>query len=185
MNISKELLDMIDSDIKRIMDSENYELEEKLKLFRELDGRYQSCIQNWYHGFWGWNPTANLLVYSWMEDMSSITENLHMAKAKLDSYRLGVNAVQCPEPPSTNVTVNTNVSISVTFEQVRERIENMTSLTNEQTQEILDKINEIEKVVNSTEKRKTKWEKIKPVLVWLADKSCDVGIALLPLLLKI
>ena len=30
-----------------------------------------------------------------------------------------------------------------------------------------------------------KWEKVKPVLTWLADKSCDVGIALLPLLLKI
>lgn len=185
MNMSKELLDMVDSDIKRIIDSENSGLEEKLELFRELDGRYQACIQGWYHGFWGWNPATNLLAYSLMRDMSSITENLHMAKAKLETYRLGINAIQRPEPPSTNVTVNTSVNISVTFEQVREQIEDMTSLTNEQTQEILDKINEIEKVVNSTDKKKTKWEKIKPVLIWLADKSCDVGTALLPLLLKI
>ncbi len=185
MNMPKELLAMIDSDIKCITDSETYELEEKLKLFRELDGRYQSCIQNWNHGFWGWNPKANLLAYSLMESMPSITENLHMAKAKLETYRLGVNAVQLPNASSTNITVNNTVSVSVTFEQVRERIEDMTSLTNEQTQEILDKISEIEKVVNSTDKKKTKWEKIKPVLVWLADKSFDVGIAVLPLLLKI
>ena len=61
----------------------------------------------------------------------------------------------------------------------------MTSLTNEETEEILAKISEIEEVVKSNDKKKTKWEKIKPVLGWLTDKSCDVGIALLPLLLKI
>ena len=68
---------------------------------------------------------------------------------------------------------------------MREKIEDMTLLTNEETKEILAKISEIEEVVKSNDKKKTKWEKVKPVLVWLADKSCDVGIALLPLLLKI
>ena len=61
----------------------------------------------------------------------------------------------------------------------------MTSLTNEETEEVLAKISEIEEVVKSNDKKKTKWEKIKPVLVWLADKSLDIGTALLPLLLKI
>lgn len=50
---------------------------------------------------------------------------------------------------------------------------------------MLDKISEIEEVVKSKDSKKSKWEKVKPVLTWLADKSCDVGIALLPLLLKI
>lgn len=61
----------------------------------------------------------------------------------------------------------------------------MTSLTDNETKEILDKINEIETIINSNEKKKTKWEKAKPVLTWLADKSFDVGVAILPLLLKI
>lgn len=68
---------------------------------------------------------------------------------------------------------------------MREKIEDMTSLTNEETEEVLAKISEIEEVVKSNDKKKTKWEKIKPVLVWLADKSLDIGTALLPLLLKI
>lgn len=61
----------------------------------------------------------------------------------------------------------------------------MTFLTEEQTQEVLEKISEIEKVVRGSESKKTKWETIKPVLVWLADKSFDVGMTLLPLLLQL
>ena len=61
----------------------------------------------------------------------------------------------------------------------------MTSLTDEQTQEILDKITELEEIINSKDKKKTKWEKAKSVLVWLADKSFDVAMTLLPLLLKV
>lgn len=61
----------------------------------------------------------------------------------------------------------------------------MTSLTDKETEEILAKITELEEIINSKDKKKTKWEKAKAVLVWLADKSLDVGMALLPLLLKI
>ena len=44
---------------------------------------------------------------------------------------------------------------------------------------------ELEEIINGKEKKKTKWEKTKSFLIWLADKSFDVGMALLPLLLKI
>ena len=82
-----------------------------------------------------------------------------MAKAKLESYRLGLNNITYSDSSSTNITVNTNVNISVTFEQVRKKIEDMTSLTNDQTDEILDKINEIETVVNSKDKKKINGKK--------------------------
>ena len=61
----------------------------------------------------------------------------------------------------------------------------MSSLTDEETEEILAKIDELEEIINSNDKKKNKREKTKSVLFWLADKSFDVGIALLPLLLKI
>lgn len=110
-----------------------------------------------------------------------------MMKAKLETYKYQMNAVQLPKPEVSNsqiVNVTNSVNVNVTFEQVRKEVEEMTSLTNEQTQEVLDKISEIEEVVKSKDSKKSKWEKVKPVLTWLADKSCDVGIALLPLLLK-
>lgn len=182
----KEFLSMVNADIERLASASKLTWQEKINLHREIDGRYQACVQDWNNGFaQSYSKGVN---YGRLGDTNGeiyVDNNLKMMKSKLETYCFGMNAVQLPDVPSTNVTVNTNVNISVTFEQVREQIEDMTSLTNEQTQEILDKINEIEKVVNSTDKKKNKWEKIKRVLVWLADKSCDVGTALLPLLLKI
>lgn len=186
MDIPKEFLEMVNGDIERLSSASQLTWQEKIGLHREIDGRYQSCIQNWYIGFA--KTYSKGVNYGLLGDTGGeryVDHNLKLMKSKLETYRFGMNAVQLPDVPSTNVTVNTSVNVSVTFEQVRERIEDMPSLTNEQTQEILNKINEIENVVNSSDKKKTKWEKIKPVLVWLADKSCDVGTALLPLLLKI
>ena len=48
-----------------------------------------------------------------------------------------------------------SVNVNATFEQVRKEVEEMTSLTNEQTQEVLDKISEIEEVVKSKEQTKS------------------------------
>jgi soluble cytochrome b562 len=75
-------------------------------------------------------------------------------------------------------------NVNITFEQVRAKIEDMTSLTDEQTKEALDKVSDIESVVNGEGSKKSKWEKIKPVLAWLADKSFDLAMTILPLLLK-
>lgn len=113
---------------------------------------------------------------------------MKMMKAKLETYKYQMNAVQLPKPEVSNsqvVNVTNSVNVNITFEQVRKEVEEMTSLTNKDTEEILEKISEIEEVVKSKDSKKSKWEKVKPVLTWLADKSCDVGIALLPLLLKI
>jgi hypothetical protein len=90
-----------------------------------------------------------------------------------------------PASPDVNVTVNNNVTVNITFEQVRAKIEDMTSLTDEQTKEALDKVSEIESVVKGDGNKKSKWEKIKPILVWLADKSFDVAMTILPLLLQV
>ena len=90
-----------------------------------------------------------------------------------------------PTTPDVNVTVNNNVTVNITFEQVRAKIEDMTSLTDEQTKEALEKVSEIESVVKGEGSKKTKWEKIKPILTWLADKSFDVAMTILPLLLQV
>ena len=46
-------------------------------------------------------------------------------------------------------------------------------------------MDELEKIVKSSESRSKKWENAKEIIKWIADKSVDVGIALLPLLLRI
>lgn len=186
MNVPQGFLDMVSKDIERLSYISNLSEEELLTLHREIDGRYQACIKNWYIGLWRVNREGNLLFYGQLYDHpTEVVQNLQMMKAKLETFQYQMNAIRLPEPASTQVNVTTNLNVNVTFEQVRSQIEDMSSLTNEETAEILQKVSEIEDVVKSNDTKKNKWEKAKPVLKWLADKSCDVGIALLPLLMKI
>lgn len=189
MNMPKEFYDMVCADIERLSNTQNLSNDERLKLHREMDGKYQACIKKWYEGLWCTDKEATIIWYQTLGmSPGSVQENLEMMKAKLETYKYQMNAVQLPKPEVSNsqvVNVTNSVNVNVTFEQVRKEVEEMTSLTNKDTEEILEKISEIEEVVKSKDSKKSKWEKVKPVLTWLADKSCDVGIALLPLLLKI
>lgn len=186
MNVPQGFLDMVSKDIERLSNISNLSKEELLTLHREIDGRYQACIKNWYIGLWCVNREGTSLFYGQLYDCPTvIVQNLQMIKAKLETFQYQMNAIRLPEPASTQVNVTANLNVNVTFEQVRSQIEGMSSLTNEETTEILQKVSEIEDVVKSNDTKKSKWEKTKPVLKWLADKSCDVGIALLPLLMKI
>lgn len=189
MDMPKEFYDMVCADIERLSNTQNLSDDERLKLHREMDGKYQACIKKWYEGLWCTDKEATIIWYQSLGmSPDSVQENLEMMKAKLETYKYQMNAVQLPKPEVSNsqvVNVTNSVNVNVTFEQVRKEVEEMTSLTNKDTEEILEKISEIEEVVKSKDSKKSKWEKVKPVLTWLADKSCDVGIALLPLLLKI
>lgn len=87
---------------------------------------------------------------------------------------------------NSNTNTNSNsISINISFDETRKEIENMTSLTDAEIDEALTKVDELEQIVNSEERKSRKWEKAKDIIKWIADKGVDVGISLLPLLLKI
>lgn len=184
MAVPKEFMEMVYADIRRISDSGQLSKEDKLRLHRELDGRYQACIKDWYVGFWGTNSAGTYVRYSFLEDSPvSIGENLDMMKAKLETYSFQMNAVQ-PAIPAQQINVTTNVNVSITFEEVRSKIEEMTALSREQTDEILGKINELEEISKESSSRKTKWEKVKPIIAFALDKGADVAIAILSLVMQ-
>lgn len=190
MDMPKEFYDMVCADIKRLDNVRNLSAEELFELHRQIDARYQACINKWCDGLWCSTNDGTHIAYGHLAQnpQKYVLSNLKMMKAKLETYKYQMNAVQLPKPEVSNsqvVNVTNSMNVNITFEQVRKEVEEMTSLTNEQTQEVLDKISEIEEVVKSKDSKKSKWEKVKPVLAWMADKSCDVGIALLPLLFKI
>lgn len=84
----------------------------------------------------------------------------------------------------TNTNENHNVN-TITFEGVRKQIENMSALPEKEIDEILRKVDELEKIISSKDRKSKKWENVKDIIKWIADKGVDVGIALLPLLLQI
>ena len=185
MEMPKEFYDMICSDIKRIEESINFPPEEQFKLHRELDGKYQACIKDWHMGLWGANANGASFNYSIIEDhLPSIQSNLEMMKAKLETFKYQMNAIALPKPSETNVTVNNTVNISLSFEETKQKIENMTALNREQTDEILFKIDELEKISKENISRKSKWEKVKPIISFALDKGADVAIAILSLIMQ-
>ena len=89
--------------------------------------------------------------------------------------------------PSTvvNITNSNSNAMTVTFDSVRKTVDNMTSLPDEDIREIQNRINELEEIVDSKASKSKKWSQAKEIIKWIADRGVDVGIALLPLLLKI
>ena len=75
--------------------------------------------------------------------------------------------------------------MNISFEDARKTINDMSSLSENEIEEIQSKINALEEIVNSKESKSKKWSKAKDIIKWVADKGVDVGIALLPLILKI
>lgn len=156
-----------------------------LELHQYLDGKYQSCIAGWGKSVYGYNPNFGF-NYEFI-GRDSLIHNLRMMKPKLEAFVEGWNVASQPSTTATipEINVTTNVNVNITFEQVRSKIEDMTSLTEGQTKEALEKVSEIESVVKGEGNKKSKWEKIKPILTWLADKSFDVAMTILPLLLQV
>ena len=153
-----------------------------------IDGKYGAYVPDWSQSMYGY--VLNFGFDYECLDETSLVSNLKLMQAKLEGFALGLEKpLQKNYSPSGSVNVNVSntnaINITVSFEQARQQIEDMTSLTDKETEEILAKIAELEEIINGKEKKKTKWEKAKSVLIWLADKSFDVGMVLLPLLLKI
>ena len=186
--------EIIADDIKKINEALTKNNEQELQeVHQYIDGKYHSYISNWGYSMYGYGEGFGF-NYEYM-GIESFVHNLKQMKANLEGSMCGFKSEKTKDWQSNNVNVsvhnsndnsnNVDISVSITFEQARQQVENMTSLTDEQTKEILNKITDIENTVNGSGTKKSKWEKIKPILTWLADKSFDVGMTLLPLLLKI
>ena len=45
MDMPKEFYDMVCADIERLSNTQNLSDDERLKLHREIDGKYQACVK--------------------------------------------------------------------------------------------------------------------------------------------
>lgn len=85
-----------------------------------------------------------------------------------------------------NSNTNENkIDINISFAEARKKIENMNSLPENEIEEILEKIEEFDKIVHSQDGKNKKWENAKCIIKWVADKGVDVGLTFLPLLMQI
>lgn len=153
-----------------------------------IDGKYSAYIASWSKGFYCYIKDFGFDNESL--DLESLVHNLKLMRAKLEGYSMNLKTSnQRTYSPNNSVNVNVSnsneINIYVSFEDVRRQIEDMTSLTDKQTKDLLEKVSEIESVVKGDGNKKSKWERIKPILTWLTDKSFDVAMMILPLLLQV
>lgn len=177
---------MVDEDIKDIeelIDNKKYTNE----YYKEIVSRYHSYIDKFGEGLYSYFHESGFY-----DDVNgeSLKHNLIVIKNKLIAFRAYgySNNEQKPDAKITLSNSNSNITqinININFEDARKKIENMTSLSQLEIEEILEKINNIEDIIKSKDRKTKKWENCKSIIKWVADKGVDVGTTLLPLLLKI
>ena len=172
--------------IKEVLYNNDYD--EMMKIHKYMDSKYQSKINTWGLSQYGWSDDFGF-AYE-LIGKSGISENLENMIGKLECYKQNLD-LKAPEifngKSSSDVKIYNNNNIShitniVNFNSVAQNIKNNESLTEEQTMEALKKLDELKLIYESKDNKKNKWNKIKPILIWLADKSVDVGIGFLPLI---
>ena len=110
-------------------------------------------------------------------EIEKLRLQVELAKESSAVHNHNINNVE-----NKNIINNT---MNISFEDARKTINDMSSLSENEIEEIQSKINVLEEIVNSKESKSKKWSKAKDIIKWVADKGVDVGIALLPLILKI
>ena len=177
----------IDKDINSIKDVlNNKNIEEMLKVHKYMDSKYQSKINIWGLSKYGWSDDLGF-AYELIGE-SGISENLENMIGKLEGYKqdLDLRAYEIFNGKSSsgvkiynnnkNSNSNTNtITNTVNFNAVLQNIKDNESLTEEQTKEALQKLEELKTIYKSKDSKKTKWAKVKPIMIWLADKSVDVS----------
>ena len=178
------------ADIKRIDDAlaSNNELI-IMEVHSYIDCKYQVAIIDWGMSLYGYSPEYGLLTDSLGTD--ALIENLKKMKAKVEAYGEGKN-VRNTEYPSTinDISVNAvsrsqseaTIDVVISFNEAKDMISELTTLTDEQVKELQEKIDELEIITESDNKRREKWEKAAPIFKYMVDKGIDIAKIVFPLI---
>lgn len=176
-------------DIEKVLSNNIEDLSILRRLHKKIDSKYQVCIKDWYKSMYAWNQGFGFNYE--MLDKSSLIENLETMLFKLSAYSMNLNSISKEDnmiiQPIINNTNNNNnnMNIQLNFNDIRKNFENDNTYTLKEKNEIIEKLNELEKIYYSKEFKSKKWEMICPILAWILNRSVEVGIAFLPIIYQI
>ena len=126
------------------------------------------------------------------KDLNKTLEELRMIYNDIDENEINTTKAEKNEKafaPTFNFNIdnsNSNVNttnINITFEKLEKEIKEDTNIQDDEKQEIIDKLNEIKEIQQSSKNKKQKWSAIKSTLIFLLDKGIDFVITYLPQIL--
>lgn len=183
--ITEEFKKILDADILLIESNESRNANDgQSPTFFELYARILAKYKKIINGF-GSNMITNHEAWAYKRNLITLKEQMILFKAmgyeNINESNENDNQFQVA---IHNTNTNTN-NINLSFDDVKKDVENMSALTNKEIEEILEKIEVLEKIIGSNNRKAKKWEDAKEIIKWVAEKGVDVGLTLLPLLLKI
>lgn len=189
MNNSK--IELINNYIKRcddIISSQDFDAAKFL--FLEMYSIFSKELPNWWDGL---QSNYGRAITEWEYRNPFWLQDMPIIKAKLLNYIATLESQVTYGKPLINIvnnnTANAATQNTINFETeikiAQNKISEMDSLSEQDTQEALKKLDELFKIVKSVEPRKSKWNKIGSVLKWLADKSVELAVAFSPALMQV
>lgn len=112
--------------------------------------------------------------------LNEICEEKKPAKRQAQDKQTVVNVSQ-----SVNQNQETNVNVTISFEDCFKALDDCETLDDSETQEIKTQLKEIQELLKDKKgKKKNIKSKIASILKWVAEKGTDVMIAVLPVLMQ-
>lgn len=184
-------LNLINSYIQKcdeIIQSQNFH--DAKMLFLEILSVFENEIPQFINGM---ESEIGRNRYGWKETNQYWLSDLPIVKAKLLNYAATLETKVSPSRPAINIVNNNTanaiaqntIDFEVTIKNAQKTISEMESLSVQDTQEALKKLDELVKIAKSSEPRKSKWSKIGSALKWLADKSVELAVAFAPALMQV
>ena len=81
-------------------------------------------------------------------------------------------------------TNNNSISINLSIEEIKEVIEENSMIGEKEKEELLQKLDEIKDLQNSSKNKNEKWKIAKNILKFVVDKGADIAIMYIPQILK-
>ena len=158
------------------------------ELHLELAAKYPAYIAQFGAHLRRFNQQNGFVMLEYY-DCDALSDDLIVMRSRLvafknHGYRNGNIIGDSGRGVKTAPPAAQNPTSGATFAELRQRIQEMTGLTDAKTADVLEKVGALEAIVHSGEPKKAKWQKVRPILSWLAGESADVGSAMLPLILK-
>ena len=156
------------------------------QLLMEIIGTFDSDIKNIKSGLDSFSEERRKAVFFCrpIQPVNYVNE-LKIVKLKLEKLKIELETPAKNGGPLISLTQiqNQTTNIQIDFDITVSAIEKIpdSSLSQEDKEILLGKLTSLK----GCSDKKTKWDKCKGILKWLADKGVDVAIAVLPYLLSI
>ena len=157
----------------------------------EMDAKYQAAIDKWGEGMYGYNNEFGFNMEFVYGDY--LIDNLKKMKYKIQAYGEGRNLKEISPAGNISIDVSSNsesnasssVDIAVTFNLAKEKLYDLTALSEAEIQDLQEQLNELQTIANSDEKQRDKWKKAAPIFKYVLDKGIDVAKIVLPLITQL